>query len=206
MQIVTEKKIKLDKDAIKSLDVSHLAEQSLNKNDWLTAGQSEYRLYAWLSTQFNNTTILDVGTRTGGSALALSYNETNKVISYDLVEQGASSGISKSNVEFKIQDFRNDDTLDFDKISMGCIETISSSSFSFNSPSKCLLANGQSDTTNFVFLFFICLAVVLPYLTAAFRVSFITPKVPPCPAHLSTTSTLVSGRFFSISNALFPIF
>ena len=81
MPTVTEKTIKLDKDAIKSLDVSHLAEQSLNKNDWLTAGQSEYRLYAWLSTQLNNTTILDVGTRTGGSALALSYNETNKVIS-----------------------------------------------------------------------------------------------------------------------------
>ena len=122
MPTVTEKTIKLDKDAIKSLDISHLAEQSLNKNDWLTAGQSEYRLYAWLSTQFNNTTILDAGTRTGGSALALSYNETNKVISYDLVEQGASSGISKSNVEFKIQDFRNDDTLDFDNISIIMID------------------------------------------------------------------------------------
>ena len=118
MQIVTEKTIKLDKDAIKSLDVSHLAEQSLNKNDWLTAGQSEYRLYAWLSTQFNNTTILDVGTRTGGSALALSYNETNNVMSYDLQEQGASSGISKSNVQFNIKDFREDDTLDFDNISI----------------------------------------------------------------------------------------
>ena len=122
MPTVTEKTIKLDKDAIKSLDISHLAEQSLNKNDWLTAGQSEYRLYAWLSTQFNNTTILDVGTRTGGSALALSYNEKNNVISYDLVEQGASSGISKSNVEFKIQDFRNDDTLDFDNISIIMID------------------------------------------------------------------------------------
>ena len=122
MPIVTEKTIKLDKDAIKSLDISHLAEQSLNKNDWLTAGQSEYRLYAWLSTQFNNNTILDVGTRTGGSALALSYNETNKVISYDLVEQCASSGISKSNVEFKIQDFRNDDTLDFDNVSIIMID------------------------------------------------------------------------------------
>ena len=122
MPTVTEKTIKLDKDAIKSLDISHLAEQSLNKNDWLTAGQSEYRLYAWLSTQINNTTILDVGTRTGGSALALSYNEKNNVISYDLVEQGASSGISKSNVEFKIQDFREDDTLDYDNISIIMID------------------------------------------------------------------------------------
>ena len=118
MPTVTEKTIKIDKAAIKALDISHLAEQSLNKNDWLTAGQSEYRLYAWLSTQFNNTTILDVGTRTGGSALALSYNETNKVMSYDLQEQGASSGISKSNVQFNIKDFREDDTLDFDNISI----------------------------------------------------------------------------------------
>ena len=118
MPTVTEKTIKLDKDAIKSLDISHLAKQSLNENDWLTAGQSEYRLYAGLSTQFNNTTILDVGTRTGGSALALSYNETNNVMSYDLQEQGASSGISKSNVQFNIKDFREDDTLDFDNISI----------------------------------------------------------------------------------------
>ena len=118
MPTVTETTIKLDKDAIKSLDISHLAEQSLNKNDWLTAGQSEYRLYAWLSTQFNNTTILDVGTRTGGSALALSYNETNKVMSYDLQEQGASSGINKDNIQFNIKDFRDDETLDFDNISI----------------------------------------------------------------------------------------
>ena len=122
MPTVTDKTIKLDKDAIKSLDISHLAKQSLNSNDWLTAGQSEYRLYAWLSTQFNNTTILDVGTRTGGSALALSYNDKNKVISYDLVEQGASSGIKKDNVEFKIQDFREDDTLDYDNISIIMID------------------------------------------------------------------------------------
>ena len=122
MPTVTDKTIKLDKDAIKSLDISDLAKQSLNSNDWLTAGQSEYRLYAWLSTQFNNTTILDVGTRPGGSALALSYNDKNKVISYDLVEQGASSGISKDNVEFKIQDFREDDTLDYDNISIIMID------------------------------------------------------------------------------------
>ena len=122
MPKVSKKTIKLDKDAIKTLDVSHLAEQSLNKNDWLTAGQSEYRLYAWLSTQFKNTPILDVGTRTGGSALALSYNDKNKVISYDLVEQGASSGIKKDNVEFKIQDFREDDTLDYDNISIIMID------------------------------------------------------------------------------------
>ena len=117
MRKVTKQTIQLDKDAIRDLDVSHLAEQSLNKNDWLSAGQSEYRLYAWLSTQFDKSIILDVGTRTGGSALALSYNENNKVISYDLQEQGASQ-IKKDNIEFKIQDFREDDSLNWDHVSI----------------------------------------------------------------------------------------
>ena len=117
MRKVTKKTIQIDKDAIRDLDVSHLAEQSLNKNDWLSAGQSEYRLYAWLSTQFDKSIILDVGTRTGGSALALSYNENNQVISYDLQEQGASQ-IKKDNIEFKIQDFRKDDSLNWDHVSI----------------------------------------------------------------------------------------
>ena len=117
MRKVTKQTIQLDKDAIRNLDVSHLAEQSLNANDWLSAGQSEYRLYAWLSTQFDNSIILDVGTRTGGSALALSYNENNQVISYDLQEQGASQ-IKKDNIEFKIQDFRQDDSINWDHVSI----------------------------------------------------------------------------------------
>lgn len=119
---LTKKTIRIDKDAVRALDVSALEEQSINPNDWLTAGQSEYRLYAWLSSQFENTTILDVGTRTGGSALALSYNDKNQVISYDLVEQGASSSIKKENITFKIQDFREDDTLDWDNISIIMID------------------------------------------------------------------------------------
>lgn len=119
---LTKKTIRIDKDAVRALDVSALEQQSINPNDWLSAGQSEYRLYAWLSSQFDNTTILDVGTRTGGSALALSYNDKNQVISYDLVEQGASSSIKKENITFKIQDFREDDTLDWDNISIIMID------------------------------------------------------------------------------------
>jgi len=117
MRKVTKQTIQLDKDAIRNLDVSHLAEQSLTANDWLSAGQSEYRLYAWLSTQFDNSIILDVGTRTGGSALALSYNENNQVFSYDLQEQGASK-IKRDNIEFKIKDFRQDDSINWDHVSI----------------------------------------------------------------------------------------
>jgi len=121
MRKVTKKTIKINKNDVIALDVSALESQSLNPNDWLSAGQSEYRLYAYLSTFFNESCILDVGTRVGGSALALSHNPTNKVISYDLVEQGASQ-IQKDNIEWKIQDFREDDSLDWDKVSMIMID------------------------------------------------------------------------------------
>tara|TARA_B100001939_G_C16867728_1_gene584926 strand:- start:272 stop:871 length:600 start_codon:yes stop_codon:yes gene_type:complete len=118
---VPDTTIVLKKSEIQNLDVSALENASLNANDWLSAGQSEYRLYAYLSTCFNDSVILDVGTRVGGSALALSYNENNRVISYDLVEQGASQ-IVKDNIEFKIQDFREDETLNYDEISIIMID------------------------------------------------------------------------------------
>ena len=117
MRKVTKKTIQIDKDEVRDLDVSQLEAISLNKNDWLSAGQSEYRLYAWLSSQFDKSIILDVGTRTGGSALALSHNENNQVISYDLQEQGASQ-IQRDNIEFKIQDFREDDSINWDHVSI----------------------------------------------------------------------------------------
>jgi len=114
-------KIEIIKNHVKELDISHLRDISLNQNDWLPAGQSEYRLYAYLSTFFNKTTILDIGTRTGGSALALSYNPTNQVISYDLVEQGASS-IKRDNITWKIQDLMKDEALDWDNIPIVMID------------------------------------------------------------------------------------
>jgi cyclopropane fatty-acyl-phospholipid synthase-like methyltransferase len=113
--------ITIDKEVIRGLNIDYLKAMSLNPDDWHEAGQSEYKLYAHLSTLFQGTTILDVGSRTGGSALALSYNEENQVISYDLREQGAST-IKKNNITWKIQDFRDDDTLDYDNISIIMID------------------------------------------------------------------------------------
>ena len=118
---LTKKKIEINKEDVKALDVSHLRDLSLNSNDWLPAGQSEYRFYAYMSTWFNNTTILDIGTRTGGSALALSYNPTNNIRSYDLVEQGASS-IKKDNIEWNIGDFMEDEDIDWDNVSIVMID------------------------------------------------------------------------------------
>ena len=114
-------KIEIVKDQVRELDHTHLRQLSLNENDWLPAGQSEYRFYAYLSTFFSNTTILDIGTRTGGSALALSYNPTNQVRSYDLIEQGASS-IEKENITWNIGDFMQDEEIDWDNVSIVMID------------------------------------------------------------------------------------
>jgi predicted O-methyltransferase YrrM len=75
------------------------------------AGVQEYRLYSYLSTFFNDTIILDIGTLKGRSAVALSYNEKNRVISYDLVNHIFNYNhpiYTKSNIRFKIKDVLED--------------------------------------------------------------------------------------------------
>jgi hypothetical protein len=51
-------------------------------------GKEHYRLLSWLSTQFNNSTIIDIGTHHGLSAAALSYNPSNTIHSFDIVYKG----------------------------------------------------------------------------------------------------------------------
>lgn len=64
------------------------------------SGVEHYSMLAYLSTLYNNKTILDIGTFQGGSALALSYNQNNKVISVDLKYQVEISTNDLSNIEF----------------------------------------------------------------------------------------------------------
>jgi hypothetical protein len=114
-------KIEIIKDNVINFDVEHLIQLAISKEDWQVAGRSEFRLYSYLSTFFNDITILDIGTRYGGSALALSYNPNNKVISYDLIEQGASQ-IKKDNITWKIKNFMEDDEIDWDKVKIVMID------------------------------------------------------------------------------------
>lgn len=76
------------------------------------SGRQEYRLYSYLTTFFDNTTILDIGTCNGTSAVALSHNPSNKVISYDIVKQqymGSTHVIhSKHNIKFNIKNVFDD--------------------------------------------------------------------------------------------------
>jgi len=81
------------------------------------SGIQEYRLYSYLTTFFNNINILDIGTLTGRSAVALSHNETNNVISYDIQNCINNDHIiySKKNIKFNIKNVLDDLTEDFVK-------------------------------------------------------------------------------------------
>ena len=87
-------------------------EYLVDKNYYdLKSGVQEYRLYSYLSTFFNNTTILDIGTLNGRSAIALSHNDTNKVISYDIINNIKTNNhkiYSKINITFNIKNILND--------------------------------------------------------------------------------------------------
>lgn len=75
------------------------------------SGNQEYRLYSYLSTFFNGTTILDIGTLDGRSAIALSHNETNKVLSYDIYNHINNNNhiiYSKRNIKFNIKNVLDD--------------------------------------------------------------------------------------------------
>jgi pyruvyltransferase len=95
----------------------------LNLNDlhaqWYEnlSGINEYRFYSYLSTLFNNIVILDIGTGFGISAVALSHNENNHVISYNLINQirDNSKIYTKKNITFKIKNVLEDLTEDFIK-------------------------------------------------------------------------------------------
>lgn len=77
-----------------SLSVEQLNSFQLKNHNYLVkvdyydrlAGDQEYRLYSYLSQFFNDSFILDIGTLDGRSAVALSYNDTNKVFSFDITD------------------------------------------------------------------------------------------------------------------------
>ncbi len=80
--------IELTEEILSSIDLNDLgtfvAEQEF-KNYFLDApGKEHYKLLAYFSTQFTNSTLLDIGTYKGCSALALAYNPDNIVHSFDI--------------------------------------------------------------------------------------------------------------------------
>ncbi len=71
------------------------------------AGKEHYRLLAYISTLFNNNKLLDIGTRYGSSAVALSYNESNIVDTFDIVNEIDDKVKRKSNINFHQENIFN---------------------------------------------------------------------------------------------------
>lgn len=82
-------------------------------------GISDYPFYAYYSSLVNNTTILEIGTCLGGSAIMMSHNQTNKIISYDTVDNFKALNYPPINreIEFRVGNFMDDD-INYDEIDL----------------------------------------------------------------------------------------
>ena len=88
------KDIVIDYELIKNIDISEIKSLSLTMQNQFDEGPQPYHFYAYVSTLFNNANILDIGTEWGHSALALAYNSTNSIMSYDIKDHNI-QGIKK---------------------------------------------------------------------------------------------------------------
>ena len=71
---------------------------------------SDYPFYGYFSTLVDNTTILEIGTCHGGSAVMMSHNKTNKVITYDIYDL-IPGRVLRKNIEFRVGNFMEDKTI-----------------------------------------------------------------------------------------------
>ena len=73
------------------------------------SGKEHYKLLSYLSTQYNNSIIIDIGTHKGYSALALSSNKTNTIHTFDIIDK-----INEKNKLWQNNNvyFHNDDLMD----------------------------------------------------------------------------------------------
>ena len=95
---------------IKNMDISFFKNYFyLNDNPThhlLQQTGEHYKLLTYLSGIYDNITILDLGTNAGESAIALSQNKLNKVITYDIEKKWTTK--FDENVEFKLTDIKDE--------------------------------------------------------------------------------------------------
>ena len=75
-------------------------------------GKEHYRLLAYFSTLFNNCNIIDIGSHLGHSALALSFNKSNTVYSFDIVDKIRKPIKMIENIKFCNDDLFDKDTFE----------------------------------------------------------------------------------------------
>lgn len=107
---------KIDKNKIPLIDLKALSEL-IPKGEYRNyftgnPGKEHYKLLGYISSLVNNETLLDIGTYKGCSALALSFNPTNQIKSFDIRQGLRSISSTPNNVEFIIDDILKDKYID----------------------------------------------------------------------------------------------
>jgi hypothetical protein len=108
---VLEKILAITKEELDSMDLSAYRNSPNTPVQWFfgNAGEEHYRLLIKISTLFNGQTLYDIGTYEGSSALALAHNETNFVLSHDLVYNNIAQSLKKPNMNLLLGDVLNFD-------------------------------------------------------------------------------------------------
>ncbi len=106
----------LSRETVGRVDLQPLSRHVANREHLTyftdTDFREHYRLIAYLSTCFDHSLIFDIGTNKGYSALALSFNPRNRVISYDIVEGKQLRGAEQlSRIEYRIGNVLKDPRL-----------------------------------------------------------------------------------------------
>lgn len=100
--------MKIDKNELSKIDLRALSdiiiEEEFKSYFLEECGKEHYKLLAYFSTKFENSLLLDIGTYKGCSALALSHNKKNKVMSFDIHQGLKRLHKYPENVEFVIGD------------------------------------------------------------------------------------------------------
>jgi len=74
----------------------------------LKSGDEHYRLLSYISYLFSNEILVDIGTNNGCSAIALSQNQSNTVMTYDFTFFEETKLIERDNIVFNVKDILND--------------------------------------------------------------------------------------------------
>ena len=96
----------------------HLYDVNNGVDTLMKNNKQHYRLLAYMSTKLNDTLILDIGTHLGASACALSYNNNNKIITYDLPNGPINFmggivdniNLNELNIEYRLCNIMNNET------------------------------------------------------------------------------------------------
>jgi len=106
-------------EEVNKINLRELCQHGFNINEFLdNAGREHYKLLAFLSLQYDDVNILDIGTHMGASATALSYNKKNKVHTFDIKDKILGNGLCKKfleNIEFHFDNLMNESVLKLQK-------------------------------------------------------------------------------------------